>query len=131
MDSVLNNNKLQVAFLIFTSLLIFLGRQLDTGITNFDDTYYAQKAKEMLGSGSFWLITHTGLPRFDNPPLPFWFTALAFSVFGVSSYSAIFSSALFGTGIVFMTYRLSLLLYKDSWIAFASAFVLLLSLIHI
>ena len=34
-------------------------------------------------------------------------------------------SALFATGIVFMTYRLSLLLYKDCWIAFASAFVLL------
>ncbi|MFP6638127.1 MAG: glycosyltransferase family 39 protein, partial [Nitrospinaceae bacterium] len=125
MNSVLNNKKLQVAFLVFTSLLIFLGRQLDTGITNFDDAYYAQKAKEVLNSGSFWLITHAGLPTFDNPPLPFWFMALAFSIFGVSSYSAIFSSALFGTGIILMTYRLSLLLYKDCWIAFASAFVLL------
>ena len=79
----------------------------------------------MLDSGSFWLITHAELPTFDNPPLPFWFMALAFSVFGVSSYSAIVPSALFATGIVFMTYRLSLLLYKDCWIAFASAFVLL------
>ena len=51
--------------------------------------------------------------------------ALSFSIFGVSSYSAIVPSALFATGIVFMTYRLSLLLYKDCWIAFASAFVLL------
>jgi len=79
----------------------------------------------MLDSRSFWLITHTGLPAFDNPPLPFWVTALAFSVFGVSTYSAIFSSALFGTGIILITYRLSLLLFKDNWIAFASAFVLL------
>ena len=79
----------------------------------------------MLDSRSFWQITHEGLPKFDNPPLPFWFMALAFSVFGVSSYSAIVPSALFATGIVFMTYRLSLLLYKDCWIAFSSAFVLL------
>lgn len=122
---MLNNKKLQVAFLVFTSLLIFLGRQLDTGITNFDDAYYAQKAKEMLDSGSFWLITHAGLPTFDNTPLPFWLTVLSFSIFGVSGYSAIVPSALFATGIVFMTYRLSLLLYKDCWIAFASAFVLL------
>lgn len=57
--------------------------------------------------------------------MPFWFTALAYSLFGVSTYSAIFSSALFGTGIIFITYRLSLLLYKDNWVAFASAFVLL------
>ena len=104
---------------------MFLGRQLDTGIMNYDDAYYAQKAKEILESGSFWLITFAGAPAFDNPPLPFWLTALAFSVFGISSYSAIFSSALFGTGIVLITYRLSLLLYKDCWIAFASAFVLL------
>ena len=98
---------------------------MDTGITNFDDAYYAQKAKEILESESFWLITQAGEPAMDNPPLPFWLTALAFSVFGVSSYSAIFSSALFATGTVLMTYRLSLLLYKDCWIAFASAFVLL------
>ena len=104
---------------------MFLGRQLDTGITNYDDAYYAQKAKEMLDSGSFWLITHGGLPTVDNTPLTFWLTVLSFSVFGVSSYSAIVPSALFATGIVFMTYRLSLLLYKDCWIAFASAFVLL------
>jgi len=125
LHSALNNKKPQVAFLIFASLLIFLGRQLDTGITNFDDAYYAQKAKEMLDSGSFWLITHEGLPTFDNTPLTLWLTVLSYSVFGVSSYSAIVPSALFATGIVFLTYRLSFLLYKDCWIAFASAFVLL------
>ncbi len=125
MNSTLNDKRFQVLFLIFSSLLIFLGRQLDTGIANFDDAYYAQKAKEILESGSFWIITYAGTPAFDNPPLPFWLTALAFSFFGVSSYSAIFSSAIFATGIVLITYRLSLLLYRDYWIAFASAFVLL------
>ena len=125
MNSILNDKKFQISFLIFAALLIFLGRQLDTGIAIYDDVYYAKKAKEVLNSGSLWDITFAGPPAFDNPPLPFWFMALAFSVFGVSSYSAIVPSALFATGIVFMTYRLSLLLYKDCWIAFASAFVLL------
>jgi 4-amino-4-deoxy-L-arabinose transferase-like glycosyltransferase len=125
LNSALNNKKLQIAFLIFSALLIFLGRQLDNGIQNFDDAYYAQKAKEILESGSLWLITYSGVPAFDNPPMPFWLTALAYSVFGVSTYSAIFSSALFGTGIILITYRLSLLLYKDNWVAFASAFILL------
>jgi hypothetical protein len=125
LNSALNNKKLQILFLIFAALLIFLGRQLDNGIQNYDDAYYAQKAKEILESGSLWLITYSGIPAFDNPPMPFWLTAMAFSLFGVSTYSAIFSSALFGTGIIFITYRLSLLLYKDNWVAFASAFVLL------
>jgi 4-amino-4-deoxy-L-arabinose transferase-like glycosyltransferase len=125
LNSALNNKKLQILFLIFAALLIFLGRQLDNGIQNFDDAYYAQKAKEILESGSLWFITYSGIPAFDNPPMPFWLTAMAFSLFGVSTYSAIFSSALFGTGIILITYRLSLLLYKDNWVAFASAFVLL------
>ena len=125
MKPTLNDKKLQVLFLIFSSLLIFLGRQLDTGIANFDDAYYAQKSKEILETGSLWLITHNGSPVFDNPPLPFWLTSLAFSIFGISSYSAIFSSALFATGIVLITYQLGLMLFKDNWVAFASAFVLL------
>ena len=79
----------------------------------------------MLESGSLWLITYSGVPAFDNAPLPFWLTALAYSVFGVSTYSAIFSSALLGTGVILITYRMSLLLYKDNWVAFASAFILL------
>jgi 4-amino-4-deoxy-L-arabinose transferase-like glycosyltransferase len=125
LNSALNNKKLQILFLIFAALLIFLGRQLDNGIQNFDDAYYAQKAKEIFESSSLWLITYSGIPAFDNPPMPFWLTAMAYSLFGVSTYSAIFSSALFGTGIILITYRLSLLLYKDNWVAFASAFVLL------
>ncbi|MBT5376167.1 MAG: glycosyltransferase family 39 protein [Nitrospinaceae bacterium] len=125
MNSLLNNKNLQIAFLITSSLLIFLGRQLDTGITNFDDAYYAQKAKEILDSGAYWIITQAGEPALDNPPLPFWLTAFAYSIFGVSSYAAIFPSALFAVGIVLMTYRLSLWLYKETWIAFAAAFILL------
>jgi hypothetical protein len=125
LNSALNNKKLQILFLIFASLLIFLGRQLDNGIQNFDDAYYAQKAKEILESGSLWLITYSGIPAFDNPPMPFWLTAMAYRLFGVSTYSAIFSSALLGTGIILITYQLSLLLYDDNWVAFASAFVLL------
>ncbi len=75
--------------------------------------------------GPYGIITFAGTPAFDNPPLPFWLTTLALSILEVSSHSAIFSSVLFGTGVILMTYRLSLLLHKDCWIAFASAFVLL------
>ena len=63
-----------------------LGRQLDTGITNFDDAFYAQKAKEIYESGNLWIITHGGTPSFENPPSLFgswlWHTAyLEYPVF--------------------------------------------------
>jgi len=102
-----------------------LGRQLDTGITNFDDAFYAQKAKEIYDSGNLWVVTLAGVSDFANPPLPFWLMALAYSMFGVSSFSAVFPSALLGMGIVILTYRLADHLYKDSWIAFAASLILI------
>ncbi|MBC8282600.1 MAG: glycosyltransferase family 39 protein [Nitrospinae bacterium] len=92
---------------------------------NYDDAYYAQKAKEIYESGDLWVVTIAGVPDFANPPLPFWLMALAYSIFGVSSFSAIFPSALFGMGIVVLTYRLADHCFKDSWVAFVSALVLI------
>jgi len=125
LNAILNNKTFQIYFLIFLALLIFLGRQLDTGITNFDDAYYAQKAKEVYESGNLWIITLAGEPDFGNPPLPFWCMALAYSMFGISSFSAIFFPALFGVGVVVLTYRLADYFYKDSWISFISPLILI------
>ncbi len=125
MTALLKNRTFQIIFLLYSAALIFWGRQLDVGLPNFDDAYYAQKAKEMVASGNLWVITHNGIPDEANPPFPFWMTALAFKVFGVSGYAAVFFSALFGVGTVYLTYLLCLHLFKNDWTAFFSAFVLL------
>ena len=122
----LSNKTFQVVFLVYSSLLIFLGRQLDRGITNFDGAYYAIKAREIFSSESLWVVTWGGIPQFfDNPPLPFWLTGLVYKVLGVSGYAAIFSSAIFGVLIVYMTYSLCNYLYEDNWTSFLAAFVLI------
>ena len=83
--SLLTNKKFQIIFLVYSSLLTFLGRQLDRGITNFDGAYYAIKAREIFLSDSWWVVTWNGTARFfDNPPLPFWVTGLIYKIFGVS-----------------------------------------------
>ena len=123
---ILSNKAFQVIFLVYSSLLIFLGRQLDRGITNFDGAYYAIKAREIFSSESLWVVTWNGIPRFfDNPPLPFWLTGLVYKVLGVSGYAAVFSSAIFGVLIVYLTYSLCNYLYKDNWTSFLAAFVLI------
>ncbi len=66
--SVLNHRTFQIIFLLYSAILIFLGRQTDIGLLNFDDSFYAQKAKELLTSGSLWLNTFNGQPDFDTPP---------------------------------------------------------------
>jgi 4-amino-4-deoxy-L-arabinose transferase-like glycosyltransferase len=126
LSKLLSDRSFQVIFLVFSALLIFLGRQLDRGITNFDGAYYAIKAREIFYSDSLWIVTWNGTARFfDNPPLPFWLTGLAYKVFGVSGYAAVFSSAIFGTLTIFLTYSICNYLYKDNWTSFLSAFVLL------
>lgn len=123
--SVLNNRRFQIIFLLYSTILIFLGRQTDVGLINFDDSFYAQKAKELLDGGSLWLNTFYGRPDFDKPPLPLWLTAIAFKIFGVSGYAAVLVTGLFGTGAVYVTYRLSEKLFKDSWVAFLAGIVLI------
>jgi 4-amino-4-deoxy-L-arabinose transferase-like glycosyltransferase len=71
------------------------------------------------------VVLWRGDPSFDNPPLPFWLTGLAYKAFGVSGYAAVFSSAIFGVLIVYLTYSLCNYLYKDNWTSFLAAFVLL------
>ncbi len=123
---ILSNRGFQVVFLMYSSLLVFLGRQLDRGITNFDDAYYAQKAKEIFSSDSLWVVMWKGTPFvYDNPPMPFWLTGLAFKFFGVSGYAAVFSSAIFGTLTVYLTYSMCSYLFKNNWMSFLAAFVLL------
>ena len=126
LSSILSSKTFQVVFLIYSSVLIFLGRQLDRGITNFDGAYYAIKAREIFSSDSLWVVTWNGTAHFfDNPPLHFWLTGLIYKVFGVSGYGAVFCSAIFGVLIVFLTYSLCNYLYKDNWTSFLAAFVLL------
>ena len=120
-----SNRTFQVIFLAYSSLLIFLGRQLDRGITNFDDAYYAQKAKEIFLSDSLWVVQLNGAPSFDNPPLPFWLTGIVYKIFGVSSYAVVLPSAVFGALIVYLTYSLCNHLYKDNWTSFLAVLVLL------
>jgi 4-amino-4-deoxy-L-arabinose transferase-like glycosyltransferase len=123
--SLLKNKTFQIIFLLYSSTLIFLGRQLNVGLPNFDDTYYAQKAKEMIASGNLWVVTFNGVPDLANPPFQFWMMSLAYKIFGVSGYAAVFFTALFGMATVYLTYVLCLHLFKNHWIAFFSSFVLI------
>lgn len=96
------------------------------GISNYDEAFYAQKAKEILATGSFWIINYHGQPSFENPPLPLWAMALAFKMFGVSDYSVALPSALFGVATVLLTYRFAEYLFNDRWAAFLAGSILIL-----
>ena len=113
--------------LIFLALAaLWMFARLGQGpLANFDDCYYAEKAKEMVRSGD-WLTPHfAGTPRFDNPPLFLWLMAAAFSVAGITSYAAIFFSALSGVLCVVVLLGLARRLGLDPFERWAAGFVLL------
>jgi len=122
---MLSDKKFQLIFLIYSMVLIFFGRQLDGGLSNFDDAYYALKARDIFDSQSLWVVLYSGDPSFENPPLVFWLTGLAYKIFGVSTYAAIFFPALLGMITVLLTWALAKEIYKDDWIAFFSVYILI------
>ena len=125
MQTLLNNKKFHYVFLVYFGLLTFLGRVAWSGIHHDADAWYAQKAKELLASGNFFVITYHGQPAFEHTPFLIWMDALAFKLFGVSTYSAILPSAIFGTLTVVLTYKISQRLFNDRWIAFIAGIILM------
>jgi 4-amino-4-deoxy-L-arabinose transferase len=102
-----------------------LGQIGSSHLSNFDDCFYAQRAKEMLHGGD-WITPHwNGEAQVDNPPFFMWLVAWSFAIFGITGAAAILPSALSGVGCVALTYRLAPRLGLDRFGAFASAFVLL------
>ena len=115
-----------VAVLFFVLAAAILFTRLGQGhLANFDDCYYAQKAKEMVRGGD-WLTPHfAGIPRADNPPLFLWLMSIAFLAFGIHDWAAIFWSALAGSLCVPLVYLLGRRLRLDSFEAWSAAVVLL------
>lgn len=125
LTQLLKNQTFQIIFIFYSGLLLFLGRVNYLGLRNFDDAHYAQVAKEILTTGSVWILHFNGLQKFEKPPLPFWLMALSSKLFGVSEHSVIFPLAVCGVLTVFLTYKIAELLFKDRWVAFFAAFILL------
>lgn len=112
-----------VTLLLFSSLtfLLGLGRQ---AITDSDEAFYAEAAREMVEAND-WLTPHFNYDeRWQKPILYYWVTAAAFAASQPNEFMARFGAALSGIGLVLVTWAASRLLTgrKDAaWIAGAIA----------
>ena len=90
-------------FLLFLCVITFfvgLGRP---ALTDADEAYYAESAREMVERGD-WLTPYFNYEfRWQKPVLYYWLTAITYVVFGVGEWSARWWSALAGIGLVFVT----------------------------
>ena len=119
----LMNQRFHIWFLLFFSILIIFVKLGGNGLANYDDCFYAQKAKEILKTGSWLTMHYNNQPAFENPPLYMWLVALSYKIFGISEYAAKFPSAIFGVATILLIYLFAKKMV-NSWTAFTSAFIL-------
>lgn len=116
--------KFQICMIGILALFLLVPKIGDGILADYDDCYYAQKAKEILKSGDWITMQYSGRPRFDNPPLFLWLIALSFKLFGISKYSAVLVSALAGVLSILLTYSIARALFAPH-VAYLSSFMLL------
>jgi 4-amino-4-deoxy-L-arabinose transferase-like glycosyltransferase len=112
---------LALLFLSFVTFFLGLGRQ---AITDSDEAFYAEAAREMV-EGNDWLTPHFNYEdRWQKPILYYWFTAAAFAGTDITEFMARFGAALSGVGLVLLTWSVARRLLADpagAWLAGAIA----------
>jgi 4-amino-4-deoxy-L-arabinose transferase-like glycosyltransferase len=100
-------------------------------LTNPDEVFYAQTAKEMIQHKA-WLTPYLfDAPQFEKPIVVYWFLRIAFYFFGVNAFSARFFPAVFACLGVIAVYLLCRIGFKNEKKAFLSGLILASSAIYI
>lgn len=98
------SNSLPLICLFLIAIVALLWKLGAGSLAPWDEAIYAQVSKEMVRGGD-WLTPHWQYrPWFEKPPLLMWATALLYSLFGVSEFSARLGSALSGLLLLWVTY---------------------------
>ncbi|MCD6460343.1 glycosyltransferase family 39 protein [bacterium] len=87
-----------VLFLMVSGIIFFYG--LDGSLRDWDESVYAQTAKENLYHYDWYNLYWNGRPWIDKPPLMIWATRAVYQLCGVGQWQARFSSAFCGWLIV-------------------------------
>lgn len=116
-----------VALLLIVCLVVLWLGLGTTRLWDQDEGYYASVAREMYARRD-WVVPTFNQELFAHkPPMMFWGMIAGFEIFGVGEFAARLFSAVFGTGMVLLTYRLGRLL-ADRTTALIGSLVLASSL---
>ncbi len=98
--------------LVLSGYLYFF--QLDKlALTDPDETFYGQTAKEMFLEGEWLTPTLYGQPQFEKPILFYWLIEISYQIFGINEFAVRFPSALFGFLGLVGIYLLGRLLFNN------------------
>lgn len=88
------------------ALMFFVGLG-SNHLANWDEAWYAAVSRTMIRSGSPLALEWNGGQFFDKPPLYYWLTVIAMSVFGENEFAVRFFSALTALGTVFIVWDMA------------------------
>ena len=115
-------HRITLPLLLLAALTFFAG--LGRGaITDSDEAFYAESAREMVASGDWVTPYYNYEPRFQKPVLYYWLTAAAYTVFGATEFAARFWAAAAGLGLVLVTAACGRRWYDESTALLAGAIV--------
>ncbi|MCX5716043.1 MAG: glycosyltransferase family 39 protein [Candidatus Omnitrophica bacterium] len=120
-----------ILFLLILSYAFFmLGNNL-VPLSDPDEVFYAQTAREMSLRHEWNVPFLFGQPQFEKPIFLYWLLRIAFLMFGVTPYAARFFPAVFATLGVIAVYLLALLGFNNKKKALICAIVLASNIIYI
>ena len=115
-------HRITVPLVLLAALTFFAG--LGRGaITDSDEAFYAESAREMVASGDWLTPYYNYEPRFQKPILYYWLTAVTYLVFGATEFAARFWAAMAGLGLVMVTAACGRRWYDESTGLLAGAIV--------
>ncbi len=126
-----NKNLKHILILVILSyFFLVLGNGI-LSLTNPDEVFYAQTAKEMIQQKS-WLTPYLfGAPQFEKPVFLYWLLRIGFALFPNPNFAARFFPALFASFGVIAVYFLALIGFQNEKKAFISSLILLSSGLYI
>jgi 4-amino-4-deoxy-L-arabinose transferase-like glycosyltransferase len=93
--------------LVAVSFLTFFAGLGQSAITDSDEAFYAESAREMVATGDWLTPRFNETDRFEKPVLYYWLAASAYVVFGVNEMAARLPSALAGLGLALLTFAMA------------------------
>ena len=81
-------------------------------LTDPDETFYAETAKEMVDQGEYMTPLIFGKPQFEKPVFYYWLIIASYRAFGAGEFAARLPSAIFGIAGVIGVYLLGRLLFS-------------------
>ena len=104
----------RVSLLVLLCALTFFVGLGGPAITDSDEAFYAEAAREMVAGGD-WITPHyNGQHRFEKPVLYYWLAALGYLIGGVSELAARFPSAVAGLVLALTTYACARRWYDEA-----------------